>query len=290
MAVYKNISSKSVIRKIMRDLGLSTDNWIDDSIEGMGEALEHIGASAQLEKKVCAIPVLNYTASLPSDLYYINLVAINESVPAARASELQEITAQIAAIKDILDADPTQEVNTELNKLNSRLVILENMYWTADINTLSPLAYATADFPNALHVEGCKNKDMESKNTYFINGGKVKTSFPSGTVCISYMAFPLDEDCYPMIPDDISFREAMFWYVYKKLLLRDPNTKPNGITYEIAEGQWKYYCTQARNAANYPDISKMESFMNQWVRLIPNMSRQDDGFDNLNTREELNRG
>ena len=103
------------------------------------------------------------------------------------------------------------------------------------------------------------------------------------------MAFPTDEDCYPMLPDDISFKEAMFWYVYKKLLLRNPNFKPNGMDYPMAEGQWKYYCTQARNAANYPDIDRMESFMNQWVRLIPNMSNHDDYFNDLNTREQLSR-
>jgi hypothetical protein len=61
------------------------------------------------------------------------------------------------------------------------------------------------------------------------------------------------------------------------------------MDYPMAEGQWKYYCTQARNAANYPDIDRMESFMNQWVRLIPNMSNHDDYFNDLNTREQLSR-
>ena len=67
-------------------------------------------------------------------------------------------------------------------------------------------------------------------------------------------------------------------------------TKGNGISYQFAEQQWKYYCTQARNAANYPDIDKYESFMNQWVRLIPNMNRHDAGFEQLNNREDIYRG
>ena len=81
----------------------------------------------------------------------------------------------------------------------------------------------------------------------------------------------------------------MFWYIYKKLLLGHPNFKKNGIGYELAEGQWKYYCTQARNAAVFPDIDRMESFMNQWVRLIPNISRHDVAFEQLNTREDIDR-
>ena len=86
MALYKNISSKVIIRKIMRDLKLSTDNWIDDAIEWMGEALEHIGAVPQLEKKVCTLAVTDYTTCLPSDLYYINLVGINNVINVSLSS------------------------------------------------------------------------------------------------------------------------------------------------------------------------------------------------------------
>ena len=80
MAVYKNITSRAIIRKIMRDLQTTDDNWIDDAIEWMGEALEHIGASAQLEEKGCVLTIKNYRADLPADLYYINQVAINNNV------------------------------------------------------------------------------------------------------------------------------------------------------------------------------------------------------------------
>ena len=64
----------------------------------------------------------------------------------------------------------------------------------------------------------------------------------------------------------------------------------NGINYIFAEQQWKYYCTQARNAAVFPDIDRMESFMNQWVRLIPSINRASTAFENLGTRETLDRG
>ena len=162
------------------------------------------------------------------------------------------------------------------------------MYWDSP-EQIIPLAYSTSEFPKSLHCDKCANSSAVNKDTYFINGGKIKTSFITGTICLSYMAFPTDEECYPMVPDDISFKEAMFWYVYKKLLLGDPNSKPNGIDYAMAEGQWKYYCTQARNSAIFPDIAKMESFMNQWVRLIPNMNAHDSNFEDLNTREQLSR-
>ena len=138
-----------------------------------------------------------------------------------------------------------------------------------------------------MHCTGCVNENAHYEDTYIVDDGYIKTSFESGKICLSYMAFPTDEDCYPLVPDEISFKEAMFWYIYKKILLFNPMFKVNGIKYDFAEQQWKYYCSQARNAANYPDIDRYESFMNQWVRLIPTINNHDLAFEGLNTREDL---
>ena len=77
MAIYKTTSSKVIIRKIFRDINPNTDNWIDDAVEWMGEALEHIGAAPQLELRNCVLSVKDYKAALPRDLFYITQVAIN---------------------------------------------------------------------------------------------------------------------------------------------------------------------------------------------------------------------
>lgn len=287
MAVYKNITSRAIIRKIMRDLQTTDDNWIDDAIEWMGEALEHIGASAQLEEKGCVLTIKNYRADLPADLYYINQVAINNNVLPSVENELTEILTKIDSLKEDLEANPDQNVIRELRDLTNRLVVLENIY-LADTASLQPLAYSTTNFPKAIHCTDCVNELAKCKESYFIDAGTIKTSFVSGKVCLSYKAFPTDDIGFPMVPDDISFKEALFWYVYKKLLLGGTQI-PNGINYVFAEQQWKYYCTQARNAAVFPDIDKWESFLNQWVRMIPNMNRQNNGFENLGTREMLTR-
>jgi len=288
MAIYKHVSSKTIIRKVFRDLNVSSDNWIEDSIEWMGEALEHIGASPQLKQKGTTINITDYTGALPTDLYYINQVSINNTVGASTKSELSTILAKVKVIEDTLAANPNQDLSTELRKLNERMIVLQNIYLSESGGGLTPMAYSTDTFPVSLHSEDCVNKKAVSDNKYFINAGHIKTSFETGTVCLSYTAFPIDDDCYPMIPDDISFKEAMFWYIVKKLVLRGMRM-PTQLGYEMAEGQWKYYCTQARNAANYPDIDRMESFMNQWVRLIPQINHGDSGFRNMNVRENLNR-
>jgi len=63
----------------MRDLKPPTDNWVDDSIEWMGEALEHIGSGPQLVEKSKVLSISNYRVELPADLYQINQVAISNN-------------------------------------------------------------------------------------------------------------------------------------------------------------------------------------------------------------------
>jgi len=289
MAIYKTTSSKVILRKIFRDLNPNNDNWVDDAIEWIGEALEHIGSAAQLEKKVCLVPISNFKGNLPADLYYINQVAVNNAVSPTTTTELTELLKQVKDIQTKLADNPDQNFDQELRELNSRIVVLENIY-TSDTSMLTPLAYCSTNFPEALHCNDCVNKSAKCKECYYVDTDKIKTSFTSGQVCLSYMAFPTDDDCFPLVPDDISYKEAMFWYIYKKILLGGQVPVENGINYTFAEQQWKYYCTQARNAANYPDIDRYESYMNQWVRLIPNINRAMSGFENLGTRETLHRG
>ena len=289
MAIYKTISSKEIIRKIFRDLKPNTDNWIDDSIEWIGEALDHIGSSAQLETKICVLNITNYTAHLPANFYSTLQVGLNNSVAPEISTELDELLRQVSEINTILEENPDQNLTYQLRELNSRIVVLENIY-TNGGGRLTPLKYCTTTFPDAADCPDCGSTMARLEPCYFIENGRLKTSFATGRVCLSFKAFPIDEDCYPLVPDNISFKEAMFWYNYKKMLLSGIITSENGINYSFADQKWKYYCTQARNAAVFPDIDRYESFMDQWVRLIPNINRHGSFFENLGTRETLHRG
>jgi hypothetical protein len=297
MAIYKTISSKAVIRKIFRDLKPQNDNWIDDAVEWIGEALEHIGAAPQLCQKQCVLEIKDHKTLMPSDLYYINQVAINNSVSPVSSNELDKLIDRVKELKDeIAEAQAAgleySDTASILHEINSRIVVLENVYFKNE-NLLQPLQYGASTFHRSMHCNDCVNENTRYEDTYIVDCDYIKTSFESGKICISYMAFPTDEECYPLVPDDISYMEAMFWYIYKKLLISfvaPPETKRNGINYTFADQKWKYYCTQARNAANFPDIDKYESFMKKWVRMIPSINRHDTTFEDLNTREDLYRG
>jgi hypothetical protein len=287
MAIYKNISSKYIINKIMRDLKPNDMNWIDDAIEWIGEALEHIGATPQLETKNCVLSVANYKVCLPNDFYLMTQVATNTSVSPDITSELSTLTTKVDALKASIETDPDQNLHHELREIASRIVVLENIYFREE-DLMTTIPYGTSTFMKSEDCIDCAEPAV--KDWYIIENGYIKTSFKSGEICVSYKAFPVDEDCYPMVPDDVSYREAMFWYVFRQMLLGGYDKPTNKVDYNFADQKWRYYCTQARNSANYPDIDRYESFLNQWVRLIPNLNRHADNFEDLGKRENLYRG
>jgi len=315
--IYKNVSSKEILRKVFRDLKPSHADFIHDAIEWIGEALEHIGASSQLCKKQAVIQIHNHRGNLPGDLYYIDQVAVNTCTGPSTQSEITELSKQIGVLNSnlsiyyakvnnavTLSANGTYNSvltptdlesfdsyhSTTLNQLttlNSRMQVLEGIYFNSSGTCMQLLEYGTSTFHAGAHCDECANATVRYKDTYVINCGMIQTSFESGQVCLSYTAFPTDDECYPMVPDDISYREAMFWYIYKKLLLQGFSLRNKQIGYDYADAMWQKYCTQARNAANYPDIAKYQSFMDQWVRLVPNMNRDLGFFEGLNDREML---
>lgn len=302
----------------MRDLAPQDSNWMDDAIEWIGEAIEHIGSGANLEHKVCIIDIKDYKGMLPPDMYYINQVSINDSVDGIKTSDQLEallllinllLTTTNQARNDIastvvslvdgtIQSSITQAgleevsnllkvTNPTLNQINARIQVLENDYAVRQEQRL--ISYCTNHFSKGMHCEDCDTSASELERCYMVENDRIKASFESGKLCLSYTAFATDEDCYPLVPDDISFKEAMFWYIFKKMLLRGMES-PNGFDYMTANQQWQYYCTQARNESKYPDIDRYESFMNQWVRLIPQINKHETGFQDLNTREDIYRG
>jgi len=325
MAIYKTISSQQIIRKVMRDLAPQDPNWIHDAVEWIGEALEHIGASAQLVKKSCVIDIKNHKNSLPNDLYYIEQVALNKSDQKIQLeSSIDDLNARIAELSatytdaknsfadqfdgynndlqaytpGILDVTNTftnnlpgygnlmKSTDSTVRRTLQEAQVIYQQYLNADPEKMQTLEVCTSTFTGA---ESCPECQKTESVCYYTEADMIKTSFESGKVCLSYKAFPTDHDCYPLVPDSISFKEALFWYIFKKMLLRGFQS-PNGFNYMTANQEWQKYCSQARNEAVFPDIPQMESFMNQWVRLLPNINRSEEQFEKLGNREDIYRG
>jgi hypothetical protein len=160
--------------------------------------------------------------------------------------------------------------------LPSGLATLEQVMYKDNINDKPTVLYRNdTTFPNELYKLDNDNQDI----TYTINGNYILFSKEDGICAISYKGIATDDDGYPLVPDNQYYKEALFWYCFKHILMLGYKS-PSGIDYPFAEARWQFYCTGARNKANYPSISEYEQFKNSWTGLLSNMNSYKERFDN----------
>lgn len=149
----------------------------------------------------------------------------------------------------------------------------------------SHLRYLSGDFDTYYHQNDSKNLRSTSASGYTINSAFINTNFEKGTINFAYIATPTDSEGFPLIPDNISYKEGVFWYILMKLLMGGFEHK--SFNYEFAETRWHHYCSQARGKANMPNQDMMESLKNQWNRLKPVMNEHTTFNTNISDTERL---
>lgn len=286
-------SIKNVISKVIRDLQYNKDFPWQNAVEWGAEALQHIGAYAQFEKKCGKIIVTNYKGELPCDFHQLLQVSYNNRplVPGVGSFSSLMDTQCYNKTKDV---DLSVYEQAAINTLTEQIDALEQALQAAiDVAVIESLNNSINQKKDELlmvlnHQSAVgANATYNVQHNYWVNNHHIKTSFKNGTIFIAYMAIPVDDDGFPLIPDDISYREALYRYITMKLMY------PSYLQGKLRDRQWDEmvqswhnYCAQARGAANMPDIGMLENLKNQWVRLMPNINQFNTFFNNLNTQEE----
>jgi hypothetical protein len=126
------------------------------------------------------------------------------------------------------------------------------------------------------------------KNSYTINNAYINVDFREGFIKLIYEAMLTDEEGFPLVPDDVSYRTALVWYCMKKLELPEARQSKDWRSYDKMDTEWLYYCSQARGQSRKLTLDQMESIKNQMLSLIPRLTSHAVGFINLNKPEHGN--
>jgi len=143
--------------------------------------------------------------------------------------------------------------------------------------TKNPMRATTDNFHKGYHrnVDHTLNTDL----TYELNDSYIFTSFEEGELEMSYLAHKIDENGYPMIPDEVKYIRAIKSYIKHKI---DHRLWRNGlITDKVktdSEQEWYFDCKAADVESKLRGVDYMESLKNQWLRLIPKTQQHSNGF------------
>jgi len=253
MALSGNYTSlKQVIAKVYRDLRIKEEDKVLDMIEWAAESLEQIGTFEQLETKVECGCTDCYRYPIPCGTVYINQIRHN-GVPMLPSTN---------------SFGPT---DTFFDRTTP-----------ADTGLGLPYSINQKGLDNATLVSS-ENIPTSEQNTYWIVPGYIKTSFSSGQIEISYQRIPLDDEGYPMIPDEVSFKEAVYRYIVMKILYPEwiiGNIRDSVFSH--AQERWDWYCGQAGAKAMMPSLSEMENIKKAFFSLRPKTEQFANSFNNLN--------
>lgn len=146
--------------------------------------------------------------------------------------------------------------------------------------------YSTDTF----HLSECKEKrDPRTLDlTYKIQGNIIYTSIEKGQIEISYEAILVDEDGFPLIPDNSSFTRALEWYIkVQRFTILFDLGKIRGDSLQNAQQEYAWAVGDCQNEFTRLSIDKAESFFNSWRTLLIRDTEHRKGFRDNGTKERI---
>ena len=160
------------------------------------------------------------------------------------------------------------------------------------------LAWAS---PSLLTQYGCEDSNIPTcctNNSFYISGNYIITDITTSTgvnatvdespqINVVYLGVPVDDDGYPLIPDDVYFLEACAKYVTYMLDYKE--WRKGNVADKVllrSETDYLFYVNSARGSANMPSAGQLENLKNVWVRLIPKQNEYNSFFSNNSKQEK----
>ena len=131
-----------------------------------------------------------------------------------------------------------------------------------------------------------KSKDVRSFDTWKSQGRIIYTSFPKGTVDVSYKAIKVDDEGFPMLPDNPVFLKALELYIKKEefTVLFDLGKIQQNVL-QNAQTEYAFKVGQATTEFILPSVSEMQSITGMLHQLVPHENQFVKGFKTLGDKE-----
>lgn len=243
----QTISLQVIVAQVYRDLGITEEYDTTDLVEWAVDALRFINAFGQYEVVEDCIKISNYKAEIPCGLIALLEVDYN-------GSQLSKAS------------------NNNFRRINQRVI----EPYSYNLNNLDSLPLKLG----RMHY-------LPNGESFIFKSGWIKTSFCDGTIKIKYNKLAVDDDGIPTIPDEVSYKEAITWFIkmkhfYKKAIKEDRFR----WFYQDAEVKWNKYCNQAGTKAMMPDIFTLENIKRNFLSFVPKINSYNNFFDDLNVNNK----
>jgi hypothetical protein len=267
---YSSCSIKEILVRVIRNLNNKLPaHYIDDMLEWIPEAVEELRTPFTLDKKSTPnydckgqFITYNHVVKLPCGL--IEVLAVEDQY----GNRIHRTGAQ-------MDLENMSKARSQTDQTDSRVT---------DFLTNVEVIGTGSEAGPSVPWDG-SNLTRYVQNTtaaaYDIRMDYLQTTEESMFVKIHYMALPVDEEGYPLIPNQTEYKEALYWYVMKKLIgsgFQHPVIPATLQGIEYCEKKYETYAGRALGEIKMPDQDRMYKLWTSTVRLIPPTHFHDDFF------------
>jgi|688.fasta_scaffold52678_6 hypothetical protein len=272
----KLVSSKEAVYRAIRDADLKAQDFnLGTMLEWAGEALDLIGCPYSLVHKLACIDIVDNRGVLPCDLHEIRQMSTLLPNGIQMQMRVANGTFHPIFIKqggEIGYVDNQTPITTDSN--GNPVFNIYNYDIALNRNTVA------GSYPGFADI------------TYTVNDNYIYTSFKDGAkVLISYWAFPVDDDGFPLIPDNEKFKSYVTWHLLMKTYYRQwIKGKVSDSVFRHSETERAFYAGAATTSGLMPTIDTMESWKGQYMHLIPRLNEHNTMFSTLGNQEFLRMG
>lgn len=271
------VSVYSTIQKVYRDTGVN-DIPEYDAIEWASEAVEHMMVKENYVINTAFLDVRDYHCELPKNAVKILQIAKHgicdrrPNFPSAIVMEVENDRCGCNTMKVECGCGTKTVSNPHLIFCQS---FMQNFGIVFNLNSIgchrNEWIEVEPSENNFFSNDMCDNKGGFSGLNYKIGGQHILFSFEHGFVAVSYVTMATDENGYPMIPDDVSSREAVGKYITMKIMAREWYRGREGYQDKMvkAEQDWHWYLKQYKNKMAMPSGDEYRGIMRQELRMFP---------------------
>mgnify|MGYP003632742282 FL=1 len=190
----------------------------------------------------------------------------------------------------LLNAKPeTVEINNYKAVIPEDLVTLRGMRYKSskEDRSYQSVRYNGNIYSSGYHCEEY-GQDEGSDLLYTLNDNYIDINTKTGFLELSYYGMLLDEDGYPKIPDDQSFKDALYYYIIKEHLFGLLAIgKVSERFYSKVEQEYAWAIGQATNSLKLAGMDHWDTTMKGINRMIHDQSMAAGGFKGLHQQEKI---
>lgn len=245
---YKYTSIRDVVGMLVRNTRLQDASYLADAHEWIFEAARIMETEYTTAGKELPVRTVFHKAKLPCDLESIDAVEYcGTRLPENKGAR-----------------PPHRYSQTKSDEVYASTLVREEVI--------------EGRYNYVTQLTAINNRPFNPKDYYFTEMGQLNTSFAEGDVILYYQALPVDDDNMPLIPDNQSYKNALYWYCRAMMIGSGWKDEQFDFQYCMDTQFEKLWAPRGMAEIRLPSPDQMERRVNRFQRLIPDAGYYDSFF------------